>query len=344
MAHEITDRDKMFSVREMPWHYSETKNRVVIFGDYPGREQAAAAAGHDFTVAAKPLLVPVAAMTDDDVYAQGQRLDGWQAVVREDNGRTLGVTRQTYACIQPTVLYDIAEAVLEASDGEAKYTTGGTLRGAAVMWLMATLGREWQVPGDDTINIPYLCISSSHDGSQPLAVDATDVRVVCGNTFGFMKSAVAGGRGRSYTFRHTAKWQDRVQAARDALLGIRAQHDAYIETLYELGTRRLNPDGVQEFLVRFFPAPPKELMSDRVMANIEDARNSVRTLLAGATGTVPAAHVNTAYGLFLAGTEYLDHVRANKSGPEGKFNRSVLNHDKAKDRVVKLVREVSYAS
>lgn len=342
MGHEITTSDKMFSVREMPWHYEDTKDRTTIFADYPGRVEAMRAAGHNFRLVERPVLYSQSDLPDWADGGIGQRVAGWKAIIRDDINTVVGMARTSYQIIQPEVLYDLMEAVLKADEGAVRYETAGSLRGGAVMWTLAQMGDGWKVPGDDSMNLPYICVSTSNDGSSPLRVDATDVRVVCANTYGFMQSRVAGGLGRNYTFRHTARWAERVEAAREALRGIRAQHAEYVEMLYDLGSRKLDAQAIPNFLVAFIPAPPQHLCTDRVMNNIEEARDAVRSILNGQT--VPDAHRNTAYGLFLAGTEYLDHVRKTKTGAEGKFNRSVLNHDKAKDGVVRLVRELSHAA
>jgi hypothetical protein len=59
----------------------------------------------------------------------------------------------------------------------------------------------------------YLVASTSHDGSSPLRVDATPVRVVCLNTF---KAAIGRSRG-TYSLRHTKSARHNIQQARNAL-------------------------------------------------------------------------------------------------------------------------------
>ena len=46
MAHLLTASDRMFSVREKPWHYQETgqDGRTVVLSGYPTTEEAIAAA------------------------------------------------------------------------------------------------------------------------------------------------------------------------------------------------------------------------------------------------------------------------------------------------------------
>ena len=346
MAHEITLTDRMFSVREMPWHYQDTKDRTTIFAEYPGREEAMVAAGHTWEAVEGQLLVATEPLPDWAESGTGIRLDDWKAIRRNDTYATLGITRKSYSIIQPVVMYEIQEAIHEvASDvpGGVNYETGGSMGGGRIVWTLSRLGEGYKVPGDDSHTFPYICVSTSFDGSEPLRADATDVRVVCANTFGFMKSKAVAGAGRAFVFRHTAKWRDRVEDARLALAGIREQHEAWVEVLHDLAERPLKKGALTDFVTALIPAPPKDLATERVMRNVEEARDSIRALVTNGR-TVPGDHRDTAYGLFLAGTEYLDHVRVSRTGAEGRFNRSILNHDKTKDRVLRLARELSHAA
>ncbi len=106
----------------------------------------------------------------------------------------------------------------------------------------------------------------------------------------------------------------------------------------EFRIRAVTEEGVREFLARFIPEPPADIVTDRVRQNIADARQQIRNLLDGPT--IPPAHRRTAYGLFEAGIEYLDHLRSYRSA-ESYFNRCVFRPERLKRRLVELVQSVA---
>ena len=91
------------------------------------------------------------------------------------------------------------------------------------------------------------------------------------------------------------------------------------------------------FVREFVPAPPDGLISDRVMANVEQARTAVRAILASET-TAGVAH--TAYGLVQAAGEYLDHVRGARSW-ESRLNRTMMRPEPLKAKALRLVRSIA---
>jgi hypothetical protein len=80
------------------------------------------------------------------------------------------------------------------------------------------------------------------------------------------------------------------------------------------------------------------MVSDRVAKSADEARAAIRMLFNGAT--IPDAHRFTAYGLHLAGGEYLDHLRVAR-GSETYLVRSMLRNDCAKARLANLIRDVA---
>jgi len=85
------------------------------------------------------------------------------------------------------------------------------------------------------------------------------------------------------------------------------------------------------------PKPAAEVISDRVLDNIMSARARVRGLFE--TPSIPEAHKNTAYGLVLAGGEYLDHLRGYNNS-DTYLNRTLLREESLKARLIPMVREL----
>jgi hypothetical protein len=74
-----------------------------------------------------------------------------------------------------------------------------------------------------------------------------------------------------------------------------------------------------------------------VQSNVAKAEAKVKALFDGPT--IPEAHRFTAYGLHMAGVEYLDHVRKAQS-PESHVGRTLLRDEPAKARLTPLIRDI----
>jgi phage/plasmid-like protein (TIGR03299 family) len=331
--------DAGFSVREAMWH-----GLGEVLADYPGRDEAFRIAGHDWTVDRRrvgmlPEGTTVGHLSDGSEVAEGpvQVVTGWDALVRSDNGAVLSVAGPRYEVVQNRVMWDVLDALVD--DPRVHYETAGTLRGGRIVWAMAKVDGEYRVGGTDSPLVPYLTVVNAHDGSAALRVMRNAVRVVCQNTVN-LAIGEATRAGRLYTFRHTANVMERIEQARAAVDGIGAAAAAFVELGNELLTLKVGDDGRRLFLERFIPAPNAALVTDRAMRNIDEARQAVDDIVRGSTGTVTAEQGETAYGLFTAGVEYLDHVRKANTR-ESRFGRALIEPGDEKRHLVKLAREAA---
>lgn len=336
-----------FFVRVPAWH-----GLGVVLADYPGREEAMRLAGHAWDVVELPSLTAIPfghelapmAEASDDWHRNGNgylhKDGGFKSHVRGDTLALLHKSRETFERIPNSVAYDFAELLL---DQGFKYETGITLKGGALCALTLLLDEPIQIPGDNSQMLPYLGLAWAHDGSASLRGNPTTVRRVCANT---VQMSEAEGRklGASFSIRHTKNWRAKVEDAKRAMQGVRAQSQA-IETLgRELAAMYFDTEHVTEFVERF-TAPPEVLTaamtSDRVKANIVQAQGKLRGILAG--DTVPEAHRQTGWGLYNAAVEFLDHVRPTRGSDErakgeSYTNRTLLTHNRAKDGALELIR------
>src|SRR3990172_8849908 len=135
MSAEVTE---MFSVREAPWHLGveTTEDQTHVLTESPGREEAMRLAGHDFLVQEEPQYRRLVREVEGIETVSFVPVDGWKFLVSDkstDNNKVLHSAKDSYAVVQPTILYDWTEAILEA-DEEVLWETGGTLREGAVLW------------------------------------------------------------------------------------------------------------------------------------------------------------------------------------------------------------------
>ena len=229
-----------------------------------------------------------------------------------------------------------------------KLDTGFVLKEGAICVLTAFLPEAIYLPGDTSRIFPFVSASWGHDGSRGLNVRSTNVREVCWNTFS-ASELVAGAAGTQFTFRHTKNWRERIEEAKKVIQGLGKQNELYVEMLQEYAATPVDSltkdrfamavalDQRAKSTLQFKEDVAKGIYSPKVQRNAEKARDAVLALFNGPT--IPDAHKETAYGLFLAGGEYLDHVRKYQT-EDSYVGRTLLRDEPAKARLPKLIRDL----
>jgi phage/plasmid-like protein (TIGR03299 family) len=313
-----------FCVREPSWHRKETlvMDDLILPQD---RERAMELAGHDFVVIERPI----------QVVGNHSALDApaWKALLKNGSTDILNVVKSSYEVIQNSVGWDVLEAIV----GEgAKLDTGMVLHNGAVCLVTAKLDEPTTISGDDTLTIPYIVTRWTHDGTAALSARHVSVRVVCANT-DELSRAESRKSGREFIFRHTKNVMERINDAKAALAGIRLNHEEYVELAEELAATPISKEQRDAFVNMLLPMPPEALVSDRVAKNVDEARAALNGIFIGPT--IPVAHKFTAYGLRLAGVEYLDHIRGYRNH-DTYVGRQLLRTEPAKAKLGKLIDEV----
>jgi phage/plasmid-like protein (TIGR03299 family) len=344
-----------FFVRKPAWHQMGT-----VLDHYPGREEAMRLAGHDFEIEE----VKVAQIGDeigiggvlqntntillDGRHYEAHRVPGYKALVikqmraPEDrdprHGSTIGIVRESFGTVQNAVCWDIVDALVQGPN--VNYETGATLDGGAQCFVTAWVDEPVEIKGDDSPIYPYLAVNWRHDGLGAIKAIRTSIREVCANTVA-MAETEAERTGFEYTFRHTRNVHDRIADAKMVLAGMGDVMSAFSEIANELAELAISDAQREDFIARFIPTPPETLISERVQGNIEAARLTVRNLILSSP-TVPDAHRDTGYGLLMAGTEYLDHLRGYRN-TNTYVGRTLLRQEPLKAKLLPMIREVAAA-
>ncbi len=362
-----------YFVEKTAWH----KLGTVLDAPPATREEAIVLAGHDYKVVervnadlggtrgGKPLTEAEFMAARSDRTANLARVGGsWYALsvtpdkkglrieqIREDgtlgplHDNSLTVVNDSFAVIQNEVADDFADAMVDL--GFTRWA-GITMRDGAECALTFKLNEPIQIHGDNSLTLPYFVISWHHDGNGALRGRSTSIRAECWNT---LSAGEAEGKrlGTDFSIRHTEKWADRVSDAKKALKGLRRDIETYREVMEEFATvpvTRAARDLFVQALVldqkvasvpRFKADVAKGAYSTRVQNNVERAVASAKALFN--SPSIPGDHQLTAYGLHLAGVEYLDHVRKAQSDAT-RVGRSLLRDEPAKARLTPLIREI----
>jgi phage/plasmid-like protein (TIGR03299 family) len=318
MSHELTDTDNMFSVREMPWH-----RLGQVLTEYPTRAEAQPMV-HGWEPVAQPLYRRIPSVGEDgELTSAYEEVEGYVAQERSDNGALLATTSTTYTTVTNDELWDVAEAIQDVPQGDVLYETGGSLQGGRKVWLMLRLAEPLVIPGDPNgASVPFYMLQNNHDGLGSFRGSATQVRAVCANTIR-AADLDAQARGTEFVFSHTKNVGERVEEARQALAGWRESIEDYRRLAALMLDKKVTHRQQTEFLERFIPAPVSTMTSDRVKANIEEARGQWMEVYNSVTCE---GIQGTAWGLLQASSEWSEHVRRANSA-ESRFRRAMLDRN-----------------
>ena len=238
--------ETMFYTREKPWH-----GMGKMVQEAPNSAEALRLAGLDWIVEPKPIYVSY----DDSLFGcLYEEVPGFVANTRSSDGHVLGVVTDSYKIVQNADAFAFTDNLI---GGDVRYETAGSLAGGKRTWLLARLP-ETEIVGDKTEQ--YLVFTNTFDGSGSVRVSCTPVRVVCQNTLNLALNTAK----RSWSIRHTANIDARLQEAHDAL----QLAERYIDNLKcqaeYMARERLSLQDLNKLINQLFPIA-------------EDASNTVKT-------------------------------------------------------------------
>lgn len=308
----------MFSFRNPPWH-----GKGVVVNKTLTASEAIVAAGLDWGVYGA------------DVEVGGVPLPGYMATVRDDTRDVLGIVSDRYSIVENKELFTFFDPVVE--EGEAIYHTAGALLGGRVVWVLAKLGSGFWVEGvkDDRVD-NYVLLASSHDGSLPIVIKSTPIRVVCWNTLGMSLL----GLGTEVRLYHRPSIQYELKMAHKALGLATKRVNALRGIAGKLASVQVDSALLKRFLRKVLPSGP-EKRGDKTSAQTKKKRERVEMLWLGSdTNNLPGMR-GTAWGLLNSYIEYVDHEWPTRGGTD-RLNRTWFGSGAdAKQKAINiLLREV----
>jgi phage/plasmid-like protein (TIGR03299 family) len=160
------ENDWMFSGKGViPWHGIGTVLDGVLTS-----EDAIKTARLDWEVQPMPVFA---------AHDRLNKIDGFVANVRSDTKEVLGIVSDRYTVAQNRDVFAFADSLIGTNRVKCTYETAGSLFNGRRVFMLVNMP-EGRIVGD--AYQPYLCISNTHDGSAPLQVCLTGIRVVCNNT------------------------------------------------------------------------------------------------------------------------------------------------------------------
>lgn len=292
-----------FLVQKPAWH-----GLGVLLADAPRTAaDAIVSAGLDWPV----FKTPLEAIVQDNNSWHALSVPRHFAVVRKvtqadttTTYQTLGVVGEQYHPVQNISAFEFFDRIVDT--GLVDYDTAGSLRGGRTVWVLARLNGALRIAGDDVVQ-KFLLLSNSHDGSSPVRIMLSSVRVVCSNTLA-MATARAD-KHKRISIRHTAGSVARIQDIGEYLAGVNAQFEQSAELYRYLAQRSINAFQLREYLTQLFPDPEEGALRNRAKAT----REKITALFENGRGTdITAPNFWRAMN---AVSEFVDHSR-NANNPD----------------------------
>lgn len=344
MAHQV---EKMFSVhadgtnaplRELPWHYGETgaDGRTTILEKAPETwAEAREPAGLDWDPIEEPLFRHRPQLgADGEDASTYEQVEGHKLIVRSDTGLVLDTALDQYELITNSDMGNIIETFM---DGHAiKFETAGCLDDGRRVWALLQMGDFLEIPGDPSPTARYIALLNRHDGHGACKAIATNIRVVCANTWHYADTE-SEASDSCFSFHHRAQWRQRMaelQAdVKAALSGATKEMNMYAELAEEMALKSVTDEQAKRFVDEFvFQTREEYRLKPQALENVTIARQKVAAILESKTCD---GIRSTAYGLMQAGGEFLDHDRKYKN-TETLMNRTIFSKEKLKTRAKNL--------
>lgn len=249
MSHEIdqsTGKTAVFVTGEPPWHGLGT-----VIKQAATSQEAIVLAGLNWEVEQWPLITSRG--------GEMKPIVNHLANVRADTQRVLGVVSRRYRLFQNAEAFDFMDALV--GEKLAMFETAGSLADGRRIWLLARLPGEYRAAADDVVK-PYVLLTNNHDGSGPLRMVPTTIRVVCQNTL-LLALGEAGQTG--VTIRHAGDLATRVAEARQKLGIISQRMQRFADELQLLSTAPVRSSSLEEYFRH---------LSSRAVAPISDTRKA----------------------------------------------------------------------
>ncbi len=332
MAHQV---ERMFSVRKKPWHYGETgqDGRTQILDTYPDNwEEARVLSGLDWDpieevpYRQEPYINEKTGQPDVRYAPVPQ----FKWIARSDTGAILAPAPDTYKLITNSDMGDIIETMLDGYD--VQYETGGCLDEGRAVWALLRVGDYLEIPGDPSPTARYIALLNNHDGHGACKAIATNIRIVCANTWTYADTEAAKSSA-CFSFQHRANWRAYMKEIQDdvrlALSGANKELNLYRELAEDMTSKQVTEEQELRFVDEFiYPTKDEYKLKPKSLENVRRARNSLSMILQSKTCEGVRG---TAYGLMQAGGEYLDHVRPHRTR-ESLLNRTIFETDELKTR------------
>ena len=263
----------------------------------------AQAAGLNWQAVKVPALASLEGPAFDHLPAgeRFRRVDGWNHMVRSDNGYPLGYVSDGYEPVQPRDVLDWFDRYI-AVDDRFQLDVAGSLKKGETIWATATYRDKLEIAGD--AHVARVLMTTTFDGTGSTINQGTMTRVVCANT---LRMALCD-KGAVIKTRHSTKFD--AKKVGDELAALAKGFSQYKKLGEALAMNSMAQKEIGDFFKRMLDIPAeakKEDISTKALNNFVTLGDAYKKTVAEGTPK------NTAWAALQAITRYVDHDRTVRS-------------------------------
>jgi phage/plasmid-like protein (TIGR03299 family) len=219
----------------------------------------------------------------------------WE-IYRTDTEVELGAVKSKYEVFQNRDAFAFGDALVKS--GQAHWTDAGMQNDGYRVFMVMKLSEDFTVLGEDKTAL-YLFLRTSHDGSTSVSGYVTPIRFFCTNQLQMISNTTK----TKFTVQHTSNIGDRIAKAQASLKLATEYVDIYREQVERLVKTSIGESSLEFLLKQVIPEnrSSRDKMIEGITSNY---LNSV---------TVDP-YRGTAYGVLNAVTEYMDHIKTQRTG------------------------------
>lgn len=280
MSHEI---ESMFYRGETPWH---GLGRQVV--EAQTTEEAMKAAGLDWRIAAQPIYL-----------ADGTLLKNGKAIIRESDSKELGVVGPRTVPLQNADAFKWFDPWVQS--GQVSLETAGSLQEGKRIWILARIGGDVGIVGDDVIR-KFVLLSNAHDGTRACLAGLTPVRVVCANT---ERMAIRDKNSMLLRVKHSGRMLSALDDIQKSINLANQSFEATAEVYRRMASKGVNQKDLEKYVrvVLGYDVPEGQEISARA----EEQVSKVLSLFETGKGNDLPGVKGTVWAAYNAVTEYLSH-------------------------------------
>ena len=302
MAHQLLD-DTMFYVGDTPWH------KLGIKLEKPPTIRDALNQGNlDWRVEKVPTFYE---LQDDHGMPIMKCRTGYNVTIKYDTNTPLGNVSDKYEVLQNTDAFKPFEVLLDK--GYTLETAGAVDEGRKV-WILAKKPSSVKI-GDDNL-LQYELLMNSHDGSTPVFLQPTDIRVVCANTLNWALDKKSDMR---FSIRHTTGVNDRLKQVTNILKDADSNWSKAHEIMNRMYEHKLDEKQAETYFEVVIPYLRNRGLSgkNKLGQLHRDFATPVFNQLKGNFKHGRGNKGETLWDAYNAVTEYFDHQKNHKDWVKG---------------------------
>jgi phage/plasmid-like protein (TIGR03299 family) len=287
-AAEVEATEVAPAIRQLPWAGITTGTANEDDPDGFTSSQMLERAGLDWEVGIRPLYRHMS----DGTQQMSTRFETY----RMDTEDEIGAVKKRYRVLQNREAFDFGDSLV--TDGFARWAEAGLQNKGTRVFMTMLLNDEFQVLGQEPFST-YLFLTLGHDGGRSIRGFVTPIRAFCTNQIPAIRANNVG----SFTVQHTTSMQDKLANAGDALRRTGEYQRILREEAEILAATPVADDKARYLVSSLIPAKRsnRDGMVEGIMTNYATSPN-----IEGYRGT--------GWGLLNATTEYMDHIKAQRTG------------------------------